>query len=304
MEETEETVPDVEMNEAEHEPDVEALELQLPGRPGSTGREIEAYHSQPQAFREERLVFHPDVERLRRPREPVFLLENGSDGGEYVQSEGSDGPPSPKRARIDEEGLIAEAVMAYVANIVDAADVPTSYAEAMASPEAAKWRSAMAAELRSHVTKRDENGCVIRYKARLVAKGFKQKYGVDFFETYSPVANMNSIRVVLAVCVALEYIMEQLDADTAFLNSVLIDRVYMEMPDGTTGDDDQVCLLGKAIYGLKQAAMTWNKTIHRVFLRNGFKSCGADQCVYVKRSRNGYVYVCLYVDDMIIAAKT
>ncbi|POM72303.1 Integrase catalytic core protein, partial [Phytophthora palmivora] len=276
MEDTEETVPDVEMNEGEHEPNA-------------------------QAFREERLVFQPEMERLRRPREPVFLLENGSDGGEYVQSEGSDSPPSPKRARIDEEGLIAEAVMAYAANIVDAADVPTSYAEATASPDAAKWRSAMAAELRSHeknatwtlvprgngkrtigcrwvfTKKRDENGCVIRYKARLVAKGFKQKYG---------------------------YIMEQLDADTAFLNSVLMNRVYMEMPDGTTGDDDQVCLLGKAIYGLKQAAMAWNKTIHRVFLRNGFKSCGADQCVYVKRSRNGYMYVCLYVDDMIIAAKT
>ena len=60
----------------------------------------------------------------------------------------------------------------------------------------------------------------------------------------------------------------------------------------------------KAIYGLKQVANAWNKTSRPVFLQNGFKSCGADECVYVKRTWNGFVYVCLYVDDMIIAAKT
>ncbi|KAE8961631.1 hypothetical protein PR001_g29980, partial [Phytophthora rubi] len=152
--------------------------------------------------------------------------------------------------------------------------------------------------------KRDQYGRVVRYKARLVAKGFKQKYGIDFFETYSPVANMNMIRVVLSVCAAYEYRMEQLDADTAFLNSELKDRVYMEVPFGIENARDYQCQLNKAIYGLKQAASAWNKTIHRVFLGNGFKSCGADQCVYVKRSKNGFIYVCLYVDDMIIAAKT
>ena len=84
---------------------------------------------------------------------------------------------------------------------------------------------------------------------------------------------MNSIRVVLAMCVALQYVMEQLDVDTAFLNSKLMDRVYMEIPNGIKNADGQVCLLNKAIYGLKQAASAWNKTIHHVFLKNGFKSC-------------------------------
>jgi hypothetical protein len=98
--------------------------------------------------------------------------------------------------------------------------------------------------------------------------------------------------------------MEQLDADTAFLNRELKDRVYMEVPFGIEDAQKHECQLNKAIYGLKQVASAWNKTIHRVFLGNGFKSCGADQCVYIKRSRNGFIYVCLYVDDMIIAAKT
>ncbi|CAI5730583.1 unnamed protein product [Peronospora farinosa] len=96
---------------------------------------------------------------------------------------------------------------------------------------------------------------------------------------------MNSIRLVLAVVVAKGYVTEQMDADTAFLTVILKKRY-------------------KAIYGLKQAASAWNKTIHAVFLKIGFQSSGADQCVYVKVNNGRFVYVCLYVDDMIIAAKT
>uniref|UniRef100_A0AAV1US45 Reverse transcriptase Ty1/copia-type domain-containing protein n=1 Tax=Peronospora matthiolae TaxID=2874970 RepID=A0AAV1US45_9STRA len=99
---------------------------------------------------------------------------------------------------------------------------------------------------------------------------------------------MNSIRVVLSVCAAYAYEMEQLDADTAFFNSELEDRVYMEVPLGAENPQGYVCQLNKAIYGLKQAASAWNKTIHRVFLNYGFKKA----------------VVCHYVGDMIIAAKT
>jgi hypothetical protein len=257
----------------------------------------------------------------------MMLLRNGS-SNEEESTEGSDGPPTPKRARIDEDGLIAETVLAYAISVDDDPDVPTTYDEAVASDNAVKWREAMNTELRSHeqnqtwtlkprkninrtigsrwvfAKKRDQNGAVVRYKARIVAKGYKQKYGVDFFETYIPVANMNSIRIILAVCAECDYQMEQLDVDTAFLNSVLTDNVYMEVPLGVNNAQGKVCQLNKAIYGLKQAACAWNKTIHNVFVKNGFKSCGADQCVYVKRSQGNLVYVGLYFDDMIIEAKT
>ncbi|KAE8880335.1 Retrovirus-related Pol polyprotein from transposon TNT 1-94 [Phytophthora fragariae] len=198
----------------------------------------------------------------------------------------------------------------------------------MKSKEASEWVKAMNSELKAHADngswtlirraagvrpigcrwvfakKRIEHGRVVRYKARLVAKGFKQKFGVDFFETYSPVANMNSIRVVLSVVVAEAYVTEQLDADTAFLNSDLKEQVSMEVPYGITNAENMMCKLDKAIYGLKQAASAWHQTIHAVFMKIGFCSCGADQCVYVKGAKGTYVYVCLYVDDMIIAAKT
>ena len=100
---------------------------------------------------------------------------------------------------------------------------------------------------------------------------------------------MNSIRVVLAVCVKHDYVMEQLDADTALLKSKLVEQVYMNVPFGVTNAKGMVCKLEKAINDLKQAASAWNKTIRNVFLKNSFKSCGADQCVYVKSTRHGFV---------------
>ena len=102
--------------------------------------------------------------------------------------------------------------------------------------------------------KRDPNGFFMLCQARLVAKDFKQKHGVDFLENYSPVANMNSIQIILAVYAECDYQMEQLDVDTAFLNSVLTDNVYMEVPLGVNNAQGKVCQLNKAIYGLKQPA--------------------------------------------------
>uniref|UniRef100_A0AAV1URM1 Reverse transcriptase Ty1/copia-type domain-containing protein n=1 Tax=Peronospora matthiolae TaxID=2874970 RepID=A0AAV1URM1_9STRA len=132
--------------------------------------------------------------------------------------------------------------------------------------------------------KRDQNGRVVRFKALLVAKCFKQKNEVNLFETYSP--------------------MEQLDAETAFLNSESEDRVEMEVPLGVENTQDYVVPGKKAIYGLKQAASAWSKSIHRVILDYGLKSRGANLCFYVKRSKNSFIYVCLYVEIMIIVAKT
>ena len=83
---------------------------------------------------------------------------------------------------------------------------------------------------------------------------------------------MNSIRVVLAVCAAYSYVMGQLDADTAFLNSGLVELVHMDVPFGVKNAKGMMCKLKKAIYGLKQAVSVWNKTVRRVFLKNGFKS--------------------------------
>lgn len=152
--------------------------------------------------------------------------------------------------------------------------------------------------------KYNEVGEILRWKARLVALGFLQIFGVDFFETYAAVASMGSIRLLLSVCCALGFVIEQLDVDTAYLNADLMENVYIEIPDGMDADDEYVLKLNKALYGLKQAGNAWFKTIHRVLLELGFSACGGDTCIYVKKVGGDMVYICLYVDDMIVAART
>ncbi|KAJ0394785.1 hypothetical protein ATCC90586_007853 [Pythium insidiosum] len=150
--------------------------------------------------------------------------------------------------------------------------------------------------------RRNERGEIIRWKARFVALGFLQHFGVDCFETYATVANMSSIRNFLSVCCAAGFVMERLDADTAYLNSDLEEDVYIETPEGLNDDSKCVLKLKKALYGLKQAGNTWFETIQRLLVETGFKPCGGDTCVLVERVGNEFIYICLYV--VVVAART
>ncbi|OWY95087.1 polyprotein [Phytophthora megakarya] len=138
MEEVEEPMQDIVMDEVEPEREVIVRQLPQSEEQSSTGFELTEYRPPRQVFPEDRLVFHPERERSRQSREPVLLLEDGLDGDEEQKSEGKDGPPSPKRARIDEDTLLAEEVLAYTANIVEGTDTPTTYAQAMVSSDAGK----------------------------------------------------------------------------------------------------------------------------------------------------------------------
>jgi hypothetical protein len=152
--------------------------------------------------------------------------------------------------------------------------------------------------------KRNEHGEIERYKARLVALGYRQTYGVDYLETYSPVANMNSIRVFLAMCCHSGLYIHHYDVDTAFLNGHLEEDVYVFPPDGVQTKANQVCKLNRSLYGLKQAAATWFKTISTVFMKMGFKQCVSDSCIFVRHEGVASAFVTLYVDDMMIGAKS
>lgn len=99
------------------------------------------------------------------------------------------------------------------------------------------------------------DGAISRYKARLVAKGFHQTYGIDFFETYSPVVKSSTIRVILSISVLHHWNIRQLDVNNAFLNGALTEDVYVHQPEGFIHPQyhHHVCKLQKALYGLKQA---------------------------------------------------
>eukprot|EP00253_Pinus_taeda_P033833 PITA_33833 len=126
--------------------------------------------------------------------------------------------------------------------------------------------------------KLNENGEVVRNKARLVCKGYAQQEGIDFEETFSPVARLEAIRMFLALSIFQKFKVFQMDVKFAFLNGDLNEEVYIEQPDGfILGNDPKlVCRLKKALYGLKQAPRTWYYHLDKYLHQQGFSKGSAD----------------------------
>jgi hypothetical protein len=151
--------------------------------------------------------------------------------------------------------------------------------------------------------KRDVAGNPVRHKVRWVAKGFQQVWGRDFSKTTSPTARLESLRVVLHIAAVNDWVIEQYDVKTAFLNGILPeDEIqYMEQPPGFAELDKQTYIwqLLRSLYGMRQSSRIWNRALHASFLRWGFARSECEWCVYSRRSDNGDVsIVVVHVDDM------
>ena len=146
------------------------------------------------------------------------------------------------------------------------------------------------------------DGAIDKCKARVVVKGYKQREGLDYFDTYSPITRITSIRMLVAIETVYKLEIHQMDVKTAFLNGDLEEEIYLEQPEGfiVPGQEQKVCRLIKSLYGLKQAPKQWHAKFDEVMLSNGFKINECDKCVYVKQTHNCFAILCLYVDDMHI----
>ncbi|CAI7787767.1 unnamed protein product [Closterium sp. NIES-54] len=211
----------------------------------------------------------------------------------------------------------------------DAPDIPTprSYAEAIEGPYSSQWQAAMDAEMaswKSTGTYVDEvpppganivsgmwifrvkrpPGSPPVFKARYVARGFKQRQGVDFFQTFSPTPKMTTLRVLLHVAAQHDYELHSLDFSSAFLQGSLHEEIWLRRPPGFTGSfpAGTQWSLRRPGYGLHQAPREWHDTLRTTLAALGFAPSSSDPSLFLRTDTTlPPFYVLVYVDDLVFA---
>ena len=263
-------------------------------------------------------IFCEEEKNIEEPilETPINLEESDSD------SDNKEDPPPPRRStrirkppvRFADSGLLLEEIE----------EEPETYEEAIESKYKENWEEAMQREMEAidenHTwtleplpknrqaigskwvfkMKRDSQGNVERFKARIVAKGYAQVEGIDYFETFAPVAKISSIRTLLALANIKEWIVHQMDVVSAFLNGDLLEEVYMTQPKGFIKGKNLVCKLHKSLYGLKQASRAWYQKIDSFLLNKGLKRVESDHSIYTQIHSNEVLIITIYVDDLLL----
>jgi hypothetical protein len=152
--------------------------------------------------------------------------------------------------------------------------------------------------------KQDEDGVVTKNKARLVAKGYTQVEGLDFGETYAPVARLEAIRILLAFATHHNFKLHQMDVKSAFLNGPISKEVYVVQPPGFEDPrfPNHVYKLHKALYGLKQAPRAWYECLREFLLKKGCEIGKADPTLFTRKQGNELFICQIYVDDIIFGS--
>ncbi|GAU15685.1 hypothetical protein TSUD_109430 [Trifolium subterraneum] len=249
--------------------------------------------------------------RLRNP--PLHLLD-------YSCNNVSHTTPYPINKYISHQNL-SPSYSSYCMSLLTDHE-PTTYAEASTHD---CWIKAMQTELNAlasnntwaivdlpagikpigskwvYKIKRKADGSIDRYKARLVAKGYNQVEGVDYFETFSPVEKMTTIRTILAAASIHRWHIHQLDVDNAFLHGDLDEDVYMKIPQGLEGvAANKACKLVKSLYGLKQASRQWYAKLSKFLTTIGYVQMPADPTLFTKSHDSQFTALLVYVDDVVL----
>jgi hypothetical protein len=278
----------------------------------------------------------PRPQRIRKPTQYVRdIRSNKGSATGYSQDTMPTGLQAPEEKRVENKGE-EKSTEGDVTLVVDAGDIqplePKSLAEAKRRPEWPYWEKAIREELKTledagtwELTslpeganvvgskwvfriKRDASGQVVRYKARLVAQGFSQVEGVDYFDTYAPVAKLASLRTILALAARFDLELHQIDIKGAYLNGELTDNehIYMRQPPGYPYPNSMGCVLRlhKTIYGLKQSGHRWYQKLTKICEEvMGLTRCNVDQAVFYRREGDSILVMAVHVDDCTIAAR-
>jgi hypothetical protein len=151
-------------------------------------------------------------------------------------------------------------------------------------------------------SKLNEKGEIVRNKARLVAQGNSQQEGIDYTETFAPVARLEAIRILISFSVNQKIILHQMDVKSAFLNGYISEEVYVHQPPGfeDAKHPDHVFKLKKSLYGLKQAPRAWYERLSTFLLENEFVRGKVDTTLLCKSYKHDILIVQIYVDDIIL----
>lgn len=302
-----------------HIPQVKRDKLDKKATPGvfvgySSSKAYKVYHPQTESMTVSRNVhFYEDEqwdwENFQRPGQFSIFFEKSN----QIEDEVVDDPPiRGTRALSDIYNRCSVAICE-----------PASTEEALRNP---KWKEAMEEEIAMirknktwvlvdkpkdrkiiglkwvFKTKLNPDNSINKYKARLVVKGYEQIFGVDYSETFAPVARLETIRLLLAISAQKGWKVFHLDVKSAFLNGELQEEIYVEQPEGfiIQGEEDKVYLLKKALYGLKQSSRVWYSKIDDYLLNLGFEKSLSDFTLYVKYKGADIIIVSIYVDDILV----
>ncbi|KAE8180888.1 hypothetical protein CF336_g9117, partial [Tilletia laevis] len=205
---------------------------------------------------------------------------------------------------------------------------PTTFAQALSRSDKDEWKASMDDEHKSLIemgtwelchpppgrkligcrwvykVKTDPEGRAIRKKSRLVAQGFTQVEGIDYDETFAPVARLSALRMMVTLAIQLNLRLHGMDVKTAYLNGELDVDIYMRQPPGYDDGSGRVCRLLRTLYGLKQSGRYWYHTLRDKLLEASFKQLKSEPCLFHKTTSQGPVIILIYVDDVAIAAPT
>jgi hypothetical protein len=146
----------------------------------------------------------------------------------------------------------------------------------------------------------------VRNKAHLVAQGFSQVEGLDFGETFAPVARLDTIRILLAFAAYKGFKLYQIDVKSTFLNCVIQEEVYVRQPPGFENPKypDRVYKLSKVLYGLKQVTQAWYARLKIFLLEHGYVIGSIDKTLFTLNHGSDFLLVQIYVDDIIFGGSS